>query len=154
MTEHKGCMYIHVYMCTHTHTHIFSLEGHCVQALHFPNTISQEVAHRSQLHHSFSQKSLQPFLKTQGALRWQQGTWRAPCLGPWYWWQNNSRHRHMRGMDPDQQAPSAIRVPVPLPAEDMDAYRLQEGVRQSTLKKTLGKVFLLKKTGKNQEQNR
>lgn len=53
----------------------------------------------------------------------------------------------MRGMDSDQQAPGAIRVPVPqkLTAEDMDAYRLQEGVSQLTLKKTLGKVVLLLK---------
>lgn len=58
-------------------------------------------------------------------------------LGPCYCWQNSSRQRHMRGMDSDQQAPGAIRVPVPqkLTAEDMDAYRLQEGVGQLTLKK-------------------
>lgn len=42
----------------------------------------------------------------------------------------------MRGMDSDQQVPGDIRVPVPqkLTAEDMDTYRLQEGVRQPTLK--------------------
>lgn len=58
----------------------------------------------------------------------------------------------MRGMGSDQQAPGDIRVPVPqkLSAEDMDAYRWQEGVRQPTLKRTLGKMVLLlkKKTGK------
>lgn len=50
----------------------------------------------------------------------------------------------MRGMYSDQQAPGDIRAPVPLSAEDMDAYRLQEGVGQSTIKKNSRKSVNLK----------
>lgn len=45
--------------------YIYSLEDHCAHASHFSNRISQEVAHRNQLHYELSQQSAHPFLKAQ-----------------------------------------------------------------------------------------
>lgn len=136
MIEHKGCVYIHVYMYTHTHTYL------AWKATVFKHRIFHTESAKKWLTGASSITSLASNLFSHfwgHRVHWDDSkvAEELHVLAPGYCWQNSSRQRHVRGMDPDHQAPGDIRVPVPqkLSAEDMHAHRLQEGVRQPTLKK-------------------